>query len=51
MRNGGGIGPASATTSSGVDGDGNIYTIHPALYDVDNYDDPAAVYWEVLSGG
>lgn len=34
------------TTTRGVDGSGNVYTIRTAFYELDNYDDPAAIYYE-----
>jgi hypothetical protein len=34
--------PAREVTSAGVDGDGNIYTIHDFMLSVDTLGDPAA---------
>lgn len=36
--------PAYGTTAGVNGGDGTIYTIHPFIWDLDNWDDPAAVW-------
>lgn len=35
--------PPAAITTAGTDGDGNTYTIHPFMLDVDHCDDPGAI--------
>ena len=35
---------SSGSTLKGVDDDGNIFTIHPLFWDLDNWDDEGSVW-------
>jgi hypothetical protein len=42
--------PAREVTQEGTDDDGNIYTIHVMLWDVDSWDDPGSVWADGAAG-